>query len=101
MDCLELHITANRIRRITFEAIARAGGGHFGGSLSEIEILTTLYFRVMNIDVRNPTWADRDRFVLSKGHGGPGLYTTLAERGFFENNCLMNSIRMEVGSPNI
>jgi transketolase len=83
-----LSAIANNIRLKTFKAIANAGGGHFGGSLSEIEILTVLYFSEMHIDPRNPALDSRDRFILSKGHGGPGLYVTLAERGFFPEEWL-------------
>jgi transketolase len=79
---------ANKIRLETFKAIAHAGGGHFGGSLSESEILAVLYFSEMNIDPCQPDMAGRDRFILSKGHGGPGLYTTLALRGFFPKEWL-------------
>jgi len=75
--------TAESIRLNTFKAIAGAGGGHFGGSLSVVEILTVLYFKVMNIDPANPDDDKRDRLVLSKGHAGPALYTTLATRGYF------------------
>lgn len=75
--------TAQRIRRLTFEAIATSGRGHYGGSLSLSEILAVLYFRVMNIDPEKPKSPERDRFILSKGHGGPALYTTLAMRGYF------------------
>ena len=74
---------AETIRLNTFKAIANAGGGHFGGSLSLIEILTVLYFEVMNIDPKNPNKENRDRLILSKGHAGPALYTTLATRGYF------------------
>ena len=79
----ELKSIAENIRLNTFKAIANAGGGHFGGSLSVVEILTVLYFDVMNIDPENPCKVDRDRLVLSKGHAGPALYTTLATRGYF------------------
>jgi len=82
-EAVDLQQTAHRIRQITFETIAKAGGGHFGGSLSVVEILTVLYFKVMRIDPQRPEMDERDRFVLSKGHGGPALYVTLAERGFF------------------
>ena len=75
--------TADGIRLNTFKAIANAGGGHFGGSLSVVEILTVLYFEVMNINPQNPDDENRDRFILSKGHAGPALYTTLATRGYF------------------
>jgi transketolase len=84
----DLQQLARRMRLETFKAIGHAGGGHFGGSLSEIEILTALWFKVLRVDPRNPAWEDRDRFVLSKGHGGPGLYVVLAERGFFPKEWL-------------
>jgi len=82
-DLTELEKTADKIRLETFKAIANAGGGHFGGSLSVIEILTVLYFKVMDIDPADPLKDDRDRFILSKGHAGPALYATLAARGYF------------------
>jgi len=84
----ELTATAAKIRLETFRAIARAGGGHFGGSLSVVEILTVLYFSTMKIDPRDPHGDERDRFILSKGHAGPALYVTLAERGFFPREWL-------------
>lgn len=83
-----LRKTADRIRLATFKAIGEAGGGHFGGALSVTEILTVLYFSVMNIDEKNPGLHNRDRLVLSKGHGGPALYATLAEKGFFPKDWL-------------
>lgn len=79
----QLKDISKSIRLNTFKAIANAGGGHFGGSLSIIEILTVLYFAVMKIDPKNPDDDLRDRFILSKGHGGPALYVTLAQRGYF------------------
>lgn len=85
---MNLQHIANNIRLETFKAITNAGGGHFGGCMSEIEILTVLYFSEMRIDPQNPLMEDRDRFILSKGHGGPGLYATLAERGFFPKEWL-------------
>lgn len=78
-----LRATAAEIRKTTFTSITYAGGGHYGGSLSLSEILACLYFGAMNIDPENPEDPDRDRFVLSKGHAGPALYTTLALRGYF------------------
>lgn len=81
--------TANEIRKLTFWVISEAGGGHFGGSLSCVEILTALYFSVMRVDPKNPEWPDRDRLVLSKGHAGPALYCTLAEKGFFPKKFLL------------
>ena len=74
---------ANDIRIGIIEGVYNAGCGHPGGSLSIAEIMTYLYFEKMNIDVKNPKWEKRDRFVLSKGHTAPALYATLAERGFF------------------
>ena len=58
--------------------ICRAGSGHLGGALSLVEIVITLYWRVMNIDPKNPKWPDRDRLVISKGHAGPVVYVALA-----------------------
>ena len=75
--------TANRVRIGILDGVFNAGCGHPGGSLSIAELLTYLYFKEMKIDPDNPKWADRDRFVLSKGHTAPALYATLAERGFF------------------
>jgi len=75
-DCL-------RLRRRIIETIHNAGSGHSGGSLSCVEILWTLYNHVLNVRPQEPDWPDRDRFILSKGHAAPALYTVLAERGFF------------------
>ena len=79
----QLQITACKVRMGIIESTHSAKAGHPGGSLSATEIFTYLYFKEMNIDPKNPKWADRDRFVLSKGHTAPGLYATLAHRGFF------------------
>ena len=79
----QLQITACKIRMGIIESTHSAKAGHPGGSLSATEIFTYLYFKEMNIDPKNPKWEDRDRFVLSKGHTAPGLYATLAHRGFF------------------
>ena len=75
---------AQELRKKTFETIYNAGGGHYGGSLSAIEIMTTLYYDVMNLRPQEPTWPDRDRFILCKGHAGPPLYVILADRGFID-----------------
>jgi len=88
MNTTELQKIADKIRITTFKAIANAGKGHFGGSLSLIEILTSLYFKALNIDPNDPGKEDRDRVILSKGHAGPALYSTLAERGFFPKEWL-------------
>ena len=79
----QLQITACKIRMGIIESTYGAKAGHPGGSLSATEMFTYLYFKEMNIDPKNPKWEDRDRFVLSKGHTTPGLYATLAHRGFF------------------
>ena len=79
----QLQITACKVRMGVIESTYGAKAGHPGGSLSAAEVYTYLYFKEMNIDPKNPKWADRDRFVLSKGHTTPGLYSTLAHRGFF------------------
>ncbi len=78
-----LAVTAARARLLGMDMVHRAASGHIGGSLSSMEIMTTLYFHVMRIDPQNPTDPDRDRFVLSKGHCTPALYPMLALRGFF------------------
>ena len=79
----QLQLTACKVRMGVIESTHGAKAGHPGGSLSAAEVFTYLYFKEMNIDPANPKWEDRDRFVLSKGHTTPGLYSTLANRGFF------------------
>jgi len=79
----ELSITANKVRKNALTAVYSAKSGHPGGSLSIADVLTYLYFEVMNIDPKNPKNPDRDRFVLSKGHTAPALYSVLAQRGYF------------------
>lgn len=83
MNKVELQKTANEVRKGIVTAVHSAKAGHPGGSLSAADIFTYLYFEEMNIDPKNPKKADRDRFVLSKGHTAPGLYSTLAQRGYF------------------
>ncbi len=78
----ELKITAKRIRREIVVMIGAAKSGHPGGSLSAVEIVVELYFNRMRIDPKNPKWADRDRFILSKGHAAPVLYAVMAEVGY-------------------
>ena len=80
--------TAAQIRLDIVEAVHAASSGHPGGSLSIAEIITYLYFEEMNVKADDPKWADRDRFVLSKGHTAPALYAALAEKGFFDRNEL-------------
>ena len=89
MNKLELMKTANEIRKGIITAVHSAKAGHPGGSLSAAEIFTYLYFEEMNIDPNDPKKEDRDRFVLSKGHTAPGLYSTLAERGYFPKEDLV------------
>ena len=79
----ELQQTAQQLRREVVKAVAHARGGHLGGPLSAADILTALYFRVLDIRPEQPGWPDRDRFVLSKGHSSIALYAALALRGYF------------------
>ena len=89
MDTLKLKKIAQNVRINIIKMLAEAKSGHPGGSLSMVDILTVLYFEKMNIDVKNAKWENRDRLVLSKGHGAPGLYAVLAERGFFKKEELL------------
>lgn len=82
-DLKQLEQIAHQVRVDIMEMLVAAQTGHPGGCLSEAEILTVLYFHVMNIDPKQPDWVDRDRLVLSKGHGAGGLYATLCEHGYF------------------
>ena len=70
---------------LTMSLAAGASSSHFGGSLSTVEILATLYNNILKFDVTNPLWEDRDRFILSKGHACLGYYSVLCEKGFFSN----------------
>ena len=83
MNKLELQKMANEVRKGILTGVHAAKAGHPGGSLSAADVFTYLYFEEMNIDPKNPDDPDRDRFVLSKGHTAPGLYSTLAHRGYF------------------
>ena len=83
MNKLELQKIAVEVRKGIIKGVHAAKAGHPGGSLSAADIFTYLYFEEMNVDPKNPKWADRDRFVLSKGHTAPGLYAALALKGFF------------------
>ena len=74
---------AREFRFVITDMICRSGSGHIGGALSLVDIIITLYYRVMRVKPDEPRWLDRDRLVLSKGHAGPVLYTALAYRGFF------------------
>ena len=79
----ELKLIAADVRKHALTGVYNAASGHPGGSLSISDVLTLLYFEVMNVDPKDPKKADRDRFVLSKGHCAPALYGVLAEKGFF------------------
>lgn len=83
MNNLELRKIANEVRKGIVTSVYNAKAGHPGGSLSAADLFTFLYFEELNIDPKNPEKEDRDRFVLSKGHTAPGLYSALAHRGFF------------------
>ena len=87
-EILKLKFTALKIRRNILRLIKAGGAGHVGGALSSVEILTALYFNLLNIDPANPKWPVRDRFVLSAGHKCLVLYAALAERGFFDSSIL-------------
>jgi transketolase len=90
----ELQALAKVIRRDIIEMIGTAGSGHPGGSLSAVEIVVQLYFDFMRLDPRNPKWPDRDRFILSKGHACPVLYSAMAEAGFTPKDQLKTLRKM-------
>lgn len=79
----EVKVVSKNIRKNIARMISHAGAGHPGGSLSAVDIIATLYTKILRIDPSNPLWEDRDRFILSKGHAAPALYAALAEKGFF------------------
>ena len=89
MDMLKLMKTANEVRKGIVTSVHSAKAGHPGGSLSAADLFTYLYFEELNVDPKDPKKADRDRFVLSKGHTAPGLYAALAEKGFFPKEDLI------------
>jgi transketolase len=82
-EIARLQDIARSTRRLILETLVEAGSGHPGGSLSAVELLVTLYFYKMKHDAKNPKWEDRDRFILSKGHAAPLLYSILAQAGYF------------------
>lgn len=94
---VELKRLANRLRIEIVKMIGAAGSGHPGGSLSEVELLSALYFRVLRHNPKDPQWPDRDRFLLSKGHGCPALYAVLAEAGYIDA-AMLGTLR-KMGSP--
>ncbi len=87
-DFFELEDKARELRHLIIDTVQWAGGAHVGGSLSAIDIITLLYYKYMNIDVKNPEWEDRDRFILSKGHIGVGFAPVLADKGFIDKELL-------------
>ena len=91
----QLTATARRVRRHIIEMVTEAASGHPGGSLSAVEILCALYFRVLRHDSKRPDWPDRDRFVLSKGHATPVLYSVLAEAGYFPAEELLTFRKLD------
>lgn len=97
MSIDELEKMTVTLRKDIVRMIHAAGSGHPGGSLSMVEILTTLFFNEMKLDPDDPEWPDRDRFILSKGHGVPALYAVLAHRGYFPVEDLMTLRKL--GSP--
>ena len=90
MDFKKYEDIASRIRIDIIKAVHKAGSGHPGGSLSAADIVTALYFKVMNIDPANPRMEGRDKFILSKGHAGPVQYAALAERGYYGVEDMMS-----------
>jgi transketolase len=94
---VELKRRANRLRMEIIKMIGAAGSGHPGGSLSEVELLLGLYFRVLRHNPKDPQWPDRDRFILSKGHGCPALYAVLADAGYIDHSVL--ATLRKLGSP--
>ena len=103
-DIHELQQIAKEVRKDIVRMLTESGSGHPGGSLSAVEIMTTLYFKEMNINTEDPDNIDRDRFVLSKGHAAPVLYSVLAERGYFNKEELMGLRKlgsMLQGHPNM
>ncbi|MBI4199832.1 MAG: transketolase [Chloroflexi bacterium] len=105
----DLKRIARAVRRDLLLCITEAGSGHPGGSLSEVETLVSLYFRVLRHNPRHPQWPDRDRFILSKGHACPGLYAVLAHRGYFPLQDLLTFRKIDshlqghtrVGTPGV
>ena len=90
---------AKEIRALTIECIASIGQGHIGGSLSIVDAITVLYYKHMNVDPKNPKMEGRDRLVVSKGHAGPGVYATLAHKGYFPKEELLTLNRIGTNLP--
>lgn len=104
MEIKELEEKAKIIRKDIIDQVYLAGSGHPGGSLSIADIMAVLYFDELNINPKNPTWEDRDRMILSKGHCAPALYAALSERGYFQKENLKSFRKIESnlqGHPNM
>jgi len=84
----DLEEIARNTRKDILRMVRFSNSSHVGSSLSTVELLTTLYFEVLNVDPKNPDWSDRDRFILSKGHASAALYSIMAEKGFFSKELL-------------
>ncbi len=95
----ELIRITKEIRALTAECISSIGAGHIGGSLSIVDVLTVLYYKVMNVNPSNPKMEGRDRLVVSKGHAGPAVYATLAHKGFFDKKELFTLNRIGTNLP--
>ena len=95
LSVTKMKVIAKRLRRHIISTIGKAGSGHPGGSLSAVEIVTALYFRILRHKPQDPQWLDRDRFILSKGHAAPLLYATLAECGYFPVDELVTLRRLD------
>lgn len=90
---------SKEIRKLTVECIAHLGVGHIGGCLSIVDLLTVLYYSVMNIDPHNPDKEGRDRLIISKGHAGPAIYATLAHKGYFDKSELKTLNKIDTNLP--
>ncbi|AST57102.1 transketolase [Thermoanaerobacterium thermosaccharolyticum] len=102
-DVLDLKIKATQIRLDLINMIYESKSGHIGGSLSSADILTVLYYNVMNVDPNNPNWEERDRFILSKGHSVEAYYSVLADKGYFPKEELNTYCKFGtrlIGHPN-
>lgn len=99
INAKELLLKSREIRRLTIESVGHLGVGHIGGCLSVVDVLTVLYYSVMNIDPKNPHKEGRDRLVLSKGHAGPALYSILADKGFFPKQELYTLNKLGTNLP--
>jgi len=86
MENIELEKKARKLRRSIIKMLDAGRAGHPSGSLSVVEILTVLFYKILRLDPKNPLWPDRDRFILSKGHAAPALYAVLGDLGFFSED---------------